>query len=103
MWKAVDSVSNLLSWLFPFNDDGLRVELSRVQLEERIERRKKLDMDHSGAEALACFARVRRRMTDGDNVWIPPMHGRESALHAWLRRHPKASRVIRHFPERGDL
>jgi hypothetical protein len=102
MWRAIDTVTGFLLWLF--DKDGLHVELSRVQLEERVERRKRLDMEHSGSEALACFARVKRRMTDGDNVWIPPMHGRESALEAWLSRHPRASNpVIRRFPERGDL
>jgi len=70
----------------------LYVELARVQYEERIERRAALDRGLSGRDAQQCLARVRRRMTEGDSVWLPPMYGRVEALKAWKRRHPNRRR-----------
>ena len=63
------------------------IDLARVQWQVREERRAELERGLSGMDARACMARVRRRMVEGDSVWLPPMHGRDKAFRAWKLRH----------------
>jgi len=83
----------MFEWFINFFGIGpLYVDLARVQYEERTERRAALDRKLSGRDAQQCLARVRRRMTEGDSAWLPPMYGRAEALAAWKRRHPSRRR-----------
>jgi hypothetical protein len=83
-----DRCKDLLSWLFPVDLD-FRVRLDRVQWQEREERKEHLAMELSTSDAVNCRARVKRRMSDGDSVWIPPRYGVAEAYRAWRSRHPR--------------
>lgn len=79
----------MIAWflnLFRVSTD-FSICLARVQLEERVHRRESLERELSGKDAQECLDRVRRRMTLGDSVWIPPMYNREETFRAWKRRH----------------
>jgi hypothetical protein len=88
-----DRFQDLLAWLFPV--ESFSIELGRVQLEERVQRRETMEREMSDSDAISCVARVRRRMTIGDDEWIPPMYGRAEALREWRRRHRSHQRVTR--------
>jgi len=68
----------------------MNIALARIQLEERVLRREALERDLSGKDAQECLARIRRRMTYGSRVWIPPIYNPYQAYLAWRKKHRNA-------------
>ena len=79
--------STIREWFTRLFHPPQKIDLARVQWQVREERRAALERELSGMDARACMARVRRRMQEGNGVWVPPMYGREAAFKDWKRRH----------------
>lgn len=84
----------MLGWLLNlFRVPDLYISLDRAQWEERVERRARLNLELAGQDAQDCMARVRRRMLEGDGVWIAPRYNAKEAYVMWRRRHRQHRRI----------
>jgi len=82
----LERLQDLLSVLSPVPE--FSISLARAQLEERRERRERLDRDTaSDGDSQECIARVRRRMVEGDTNWIPPRYNADVKYREWRRTH----------------
>lgn len=77
----------MIDWLLNlFRVPPLTIDLARVQLEERKQRREALERELSGRDAEDCIRRVKLRMQLGDSVWIQPLYNVNENLTEWLTR-----------------
>lgn len=81
----------MIDWFLNlFRVPPLSIDLARIQLEERTQRREALERDLSGRDAEDCMRRVKLRMTYGDTVWVQPLYNVREHLDEWLSRKKRA-------------